>query len=631
MDFDAASSGLDLVVDSPDVAALVATAPDGVVVVDDAGSIVYANKTAEQLFGYGSGELLGKSVEDLIPERVRDLHVSHRRGFLSSPGLRPMGLGLTLLGLRRDGTEFPIDVSLSPTSLRNDQVVTAFVRDVTDRTRAEAALRASEERFRLLVQNVADHALYVIDPLGRVASWNAGAERLKGYTEEEIVGEPISRFYTADDVARGEVQHAIDVATREGRYSAEGWRVRKDGSRFRAQVSLARLDDAHGELRGFAKVTRDVTDAYRLAAIADLVQAVLAGAPVAAVLEMTSGHARAIVDARLAWIVGPLEGARRLGVLAASGKGGANLVGTVASDKSIPAAAMAERRVISLSSLEGDDLDLDVATAGELGPTLVVPLCHADHVLGVLVVAHAPANHPFRDDEIRLVKLFADQAALALHNRELRSELERLSLLEDRERIARDLHDTVIQRLFATGMSLQASIRLTESSDLRERIEQGITDLDDTIRSIRTTIFDLQQSEASTQNSGVRSQVLSVATEAARGLGFEPIVQFSGSVDTAVEEDVLAEMIPTLREALSNVARHARAKSAAVTVVATDEIVLTVTDDGVGLPATRVAGSKGIANMTERAEKLGGTARFERSDKGGTRLVWSVPMAETEG
>jgi PAS domain S-box-containing protein len=613
------------VIDSGELASLVAAAPDGVVAADGSGLIVYANTTIEQLFGYGPGELVGRRIEELVPERARLVHVGHRQGYVSNPKARPMGGDLELTGRRRDGSEFPVDVSLSPTSVRDGLLVAAFVRDITARKQAEEALRASEERFRLLVEDVVDHALYLVDPQGRVASWNKGAERLKGYTEEEIVGEHLSRFYTRADQSNGVVEHALEVTAREGRYSSEGWRVRKDGSRFRARVSLTRLDDAEGNLRGFAKVTRDITDAYRLAAIADLVQTVLAGASTTSVLETTSRYACAIVDARLAWVVGPIDGGRHLAVLAASGEGADHLTGSIVSDSSVAAAVMAQKESISLPTLQDEDLDLDVAAIGGVGPTLFVPLCHGDRVLGVLVVAHAAGDHPFRDDEIQLVSLFADQAALALHTGQLRSELERLGLLEDRERIARDLHDTVIQRLFATGMSLQASIPLAASSDLRERIDRSITDLDDTIRSIRTTIFDLQRSTPSTQASGARSQILQLASESSRSLGFEPTVHFVGAVDAALDDHVLLELIPTLREALSNVARHAHAGRVAVSLVVDDEITLTVTDDGVGIPESRIPGSKGIANITERAEKLGGRANFGRPEGGGTQLVWSVP------
>jgi len=604
---------------------LVADAPDGVVVVDRSGSVVYANRTLEHLFGYGPGELTGRPVELLVPERLRGGHVGHRQGFQAAPEPRPMGAGLELTGRRRDGTEFPMDVSLG-VSVLQDGLVIAFARDVTDRRNAEEARRTSEEWFRLLVENVVDHALYVVDPDGRVASWNRGAERLKGYTAEEAVGRPFSGFFTDGDRARGAADRAIEVARTEGSFTGEGWRVRRDGSRFRAHASLTRLDGPDGGLRGFAEVTRDVTDAHRLGAVVDLGQAILSGVPTAEVLELTGRHATSIVDATVAWVVGPSGRPGRLAVLAAYGEGADDRVGMEVSSDSFAARSMRDAQLITLPSLERNAAVADAHLAEGLGPTLFVALHHSDVVLGVLAVARPPGDQPFRLEEIRSVELFADQAALALHTSSMRSEIERLRLLEERERIARDLHDTVIQRLFATGMSLQASLAPARPPEVRSRLEQCINDLDDTIRSIRTTIFDLQRTEPPATGSGARDAVIGVVAESTRGLGFEPAVRFVGPVDAVVGGDTLAELVQALREALSNVARHAAATGAVVTVTVTDEIELAVADDGRGMPEERPPGGRGLDNMAVRARRLGGRLRVEDSELGGTRIAWRVPI-----
>ncbi len=602
---------------------VLAGAPDGVVVVDREGSVVYANRTLERLFGYGPGELTGHPIELLVPDRLRGGHVGHRQGFLAAPRPRPMGAGLQLTGRRRDGTEFPVDVSLGG-AVNGEGLVTAFARDVTNRRKAEDALRSSEEWFRLLVENVVDHALYVVDPEGRVASWNRGAERLKGYTAEEAVGLPFSVFFTAEDRARGAADHALEVARTEGSFTGGGWRVRKDGSRFRARSSLTRLDGPDGLLRGFAEVTRDVTEAYRLGAVVDLGQAILAGVATADVLELTGRHATSIVDATSAWVVGPSGRSGRLEVLAAYGLGADDLVGVEAPPDSYAARSMRDAQLIALPGVERDPAVAHLAQG--FGPTLFVALHHRDVVLGVLVVARPPGDQPFRLEEIRSVQLFADQAALALHTSSMRSEIERLHLLEERERIARDLHDTVIQRLFATGMRLQALLTQARPAEVRGRLEQSISDLDDTIRSIRTTIFDLQRAEPAAPGSGARDAVMVVVAESTRGLGFEPTVRFEGPVDAAVGEEVLAELLQALREALSNVARHAAAARVAVAVAVADQIELTVSDDGRGFPGGRPAGGRGLDNMAARAAMLGGRLQVEGSELGGTRIVWRVPI-----
>jgi PAS domain S-box-containing protein len=160
-----------------------------------------------------------------------------------------------------DGAHLPVELSLSSLA-REGRVVghVTIVRDISARRRAVEVLRASEERFRLLVEGVQDYAIYMLDPEGRVTTWNTGVERIKGYTAPDILGEPYSRFFPPEEQARGTPARLLEQATREGHYVGEGWRVRKDASQFWASVVITALRDAHGELRGFAKVTRDITE-----------------------------------------------------------------------------------------------------------------------------------------------------------------------------------------------------------------------------------------------------------------------------------------------------------------------------------------------------------------------------------
>jgi formate hydrogenlyase transcriptional activator len=234
--------------------------PDAIVVTAVDGRISAVNPASERLFGFSESELIGNLIEMLIPERFRGHHPKHRDAYLAAPSARPMGTGLELYGRRKDGTEFPVDIMLSPVVSGGERSVLTVIRDITDRKQGETALRRSEERFRLLIEGASDYAIFMLDPEGRVASWNSGAERIKGYRSEEILGQHFSRFYPQESLDRGKPQHELEVAAAQGRFEDEGWRIRKDGSRFWANVIITALRGNDGQLKGFSKVTRDFTD-----------------------------------------------------------------------------------------------------------------------------------------------------------------------------------------------------------------------------------------------------------------------------------------------------------------------------------------------------------------------------------
>jgi signal transduction histidine kinase len=224
-----------------------------------------------------------------------------------------------------------------------------------------------------------------------------------------------------------------------------------------------------------------------------------------------------------------------------------------------------------------------------------------------------------------LVVGLASAAGVAIENARLHARIGELALLDDRERIARDLHDTVIQRLFATGLSLQATTRLVHADPdaAAARVEAAVDDLDLTVKHIRSAIFGLESKRQTAD--GLRDRVLSLTREAAGALGFEPTVLFDGPVDTGVSDHVATELVATLREALSNVARHARATRVEVDVEAGSEVTLRVVDDGVGPPAADAPRGNGLRNMAARAEKLGGRFELGPGPAGGTELVWRAP------
>ncbi len=237
---------------------------DCIITMDHAGLITDFNPAAEQTFGYRRAEVLGRGLaETIIPPSLRD---AHRRGlarYLATGEGPLLNRRIEVPGMRADGTEFPVELAIVPMRLGEQPMFVGYLHDITERKRNEETLRESEERFRLLVEGVKDYAIFMLDPEGRVSTWNEGAKRNKGYEAEEIIGEHFSTFYTQEDVERGHPEEELRIAAREGRYEEEGLRVRKDGSRFWANVVITALRDEEGNLRGFAKVVRDITERKR--------------------------------------------------------------------------------------------------------------------------------------------------------------------------------------------------------------------------------------------------------------------------------------------------------------------------------------------------------------------------------
>ncbi|WP_018683755.1 GAF domain-containing protein [Actinokineospora enzanensis] len=264
------------------------------------------------------------------------------------------------------------------------------------------------------------------------------------------------------------------------------------------------------------------------------------------------------------------------------------------------------------------DLAQELGTNGALGPAVVVPLRTAG---GVLLAAREKGARPFTADTAPMLASFASQAAVALELAEKQRAQRMLDVLADRDRIAQDLHDHVIQRLYATGMSLQGTLRRIEDPAARERVHRSVEQLDQTVREIRTSIFDLQSVDDA---SSLRRRMLDVVAEVGAGSTVSPAVAMSGAIDTLVPMETGEHALAVLREALSNAVRHAAASEIMVTVAASDALLVEVRDNGVGftVPDHR----SGLENLSRRAAACHGRCEVNSAPGVGTTVRWSVPL-----
>jgi signal transduction histidine kinase len=374
-----------------------------------------------------------------------------------------------------------------------------------------------------------------------------------------------------------------------------------------------------------------------LAASYDVTTALLGGGDLTATLRLIADRARVVAGGSAGAIARPRDGDRSVLVfelVEPPGEDADRLSGlTVPAENTATGIAFTSREPVVVRHYgdhvikqQQDNPEPLPTMVRDLDSTVAVPLIAGEDTLGVLVVARFRDKAPFTETEVQLAQSFADHAALAVQFARAEQDRRRLAVFEDRDRIARDLHDLVIQRLFAIGLGLEGIGRLVTNSTAVERIGGFVQDLDRTIRDIRNTIFSLQE-PAQAQGS-LRSELLRAVLDAADTLGFEPRIGFDGPLDSAVPDPVRSDLVGTLHEALSNVARHAEATRVAVEVSvdrAGRQLTLVVDDDGIGIPVKPERRS-GLANMDERAARWRGTCSTRPLSAGGTRLEWTVTL-----
>ncbi|MFJ9131868.1 MULTISPECIES: sensor histidine kinase [unclassified Streptomyces] len=358
--------------------------------------------------------------------------------------------------------------------------------------------------------------------------------------------------------------------------------------------------------------------------------ALLAGGDAEDALQVVAEQARRLSGSAAGIVLLPAEDGG-LEIVAVASEHPSKALGVVVPPESQVVAELREGEPVFVEDAATDPRMLtDLARA--YGPAMLLPLQSGGRVVGALVTPRGRGERPFSESERTLAAQFASQAALALMMAEAQRDRERLAVYEDRDRIARDLHDLVIQRLFATGLMLESAQRRSNVPEVQRGVGKAVDELDITIQEIRTAIFALQQGPAEVP-SGLRTRVLREINMAAVPLGFKPGHRFVGAVDTVVGELTGKNLIAALREALSNAFRHAGASRIDVTVDANvvlpdgrPAVRLSVADDGVGIPEG--GRRSGLRNLKRRAESLGGASWYGPGlgeNGGGTTVVWQVP------
>jgi two-component system, NarL family, sensor histidine kinase DevS len=458
-------------------------APVATTIVDRSGTILFANRALLELFRLDAHALEGSPIETLLPADVRDAHRGHRARYAAEPRVRPMGVGLELRAVRSDGSTFPVEVSLSPVSNADGELV--VVAGITDISPRQEAARETAHVRRLL--DAASEGIVVFDLGAMHATYvNAGAAAITGYERDELLS-------------------------------------------MRPEDLDARLDRA--TLERF--------------------------------------------------------------VCGLDGSGGQQLVST------------------TLRRRDGEDVDIELHVSR---PTL-----HDD--------TGERGDEPARTSASSLVLLLRDVTEQRRGDASLALMREQLAVAEDRDRIARDLHDTVIQQLFGIGLKLQGAAQRA-GGPTAEQVEQAVDAIDDAIRELRTAVFGLGHRHRIDRGpEQLADQLAQVIDESTRVLGFRPTLRAATLPLPELPAPVTAELIPTLREALANVARHAQASSADVVLHADGtELILEVTDDGVGVELPIVRPGNGIANLRARAARLGGSFDLRAGPERGTVVRWRVPL-----
>lgn len=601
---------LKLVPNDPDLEsleplAIIDSSPDGMVVTDLAGTILLVNRQAESMFALSREQMIGRAVEVLVPADSRAKHQRQRERYSRDPKPRTMTGELALYGQRSDGTVFPVDVALSPVDLGDRILVVVGIRDITEQVQADAHTQAV-----LHTIDAAHDAVMMFRPDDwRFTYVNRGARQQLGYSQDELMTmtvPDIAPEFTAKTFA-SMLDPLVAGAVDSHQYTTI--HRHRSGLRFPVEVTLEYPPAVkQAETRFVVAFIRDMTAHDRLLADRDhtnrwlealgaIRAELLADSSLITTLTTVCDHARDLVKGTRAVIAVPDSRTKTMRPLATAGA---------------PSAPMPI-----------DPLYRPVLTGQGPAPTdssMIVPICKNEQVEATLTVEGVADINAHKR---AVLTSLATEAGTAFDLDKARQTRLQLRLSEDRDRLARDLHDLVIQRVFAAGLRLQSIQSLIENPELADRVADTITQLDETIAELRAAIFRLHSPEAAS----LRRRMDAHLARAAEQLGFTPNLVIEGDPDT-VPLSVAEQIEPALNEALANVARHARTATRVDVTLTIDDsaVTLRVSDDGVGFEPGSATEGNGLQNLHDRARRLGGATTVLSNSGRGTVVTWTASL-----
>lgn len=582
------------------------SAPDGMLMTDGNGVILAVNRQVEVMFGYDRADLLGREVEILLPGHLHAVHRAHRTRYRAEPNVRAMGEGFELRARRCDGSEFPVEVSLSPLTDDQGLAVVASIRDVTEKRRANAHTR----RIQAAIDAVHDGVFMFEPDTLRFVYANEGASLQVGYSNDELLA--MTPLHIKPEFSRKEFE-ALIAPLVDGTVDHLSFRTthrHKSGRDVPVDIMLEHRRATDHDIEGVA-IDSSTAEAHADSLLVAIVRDVTEQVEVERRLVLSEKTFRTSFDNAPVGMT-----------IARFGHDGERGYERV----NVAFARMLGRTVDSLIGVDSVDISHPDSRAWSVEAIAEMSAGRRDAVITEKQYLRADGSYVWtlvheavieRSDGMRTLSHVVD----ITDRRERQEERERLATMDDRERIARDLHDLVIQRLFGAGMKLQAVIPEMQSQIAIERTHETIEELDATIRELRSAIFSLHRRG---DDRSVTEEISLAVEQHVDRLGFRPAVLLEGPIDSLAAGRA-NELTATLREALSNVARHARATEVEVRVVATaSTTTLVVADDGCGIVADRPRGN-GLANMAERATRLGGEFSLLEPESGGCELLWSIP------